>query len=107
MDPRTGAENRRSARIVKRVPLRIDTGAGPTFEAYSAVINMHGALLVAPHGFPDDTILGLTNLDNQVMSRARVIWSGGQTGGTGFKLGVEFLDGVDFWGDAYDPEAEG
>lgn len=107
MNPRTGAENRRSARILARVPLRLESGLGPSHEAYSAVINVHGALVISPLGFPADAIIGLTNQINGVMSRARVIWCGGVEAGTGFKLGVEFLDGVDFWGDAYDPDAAG
>jgi hypothetical protein len=96
-------DKRRSPRVVKRVPLRIDLGDGRMLDAYSAVINLHGALIVAEVGFPDDTVLMLENVFNDVRSRARVIWSGGEDQATGFKIGVEFLDGVDFWGDDYDP----
>jgi hypothetical protein len=107
MSSQTGVENRRSPRILRRVALRIDPGAGPTHEAYSAVINVHGALVIAPLGFADDAVIGLENLHNGNTTRARVIWSGGVEAGTGFKLGVEFLDGVDFWGDDYDPDEAG
>jgi hypothetical protein len=102
-----GVENRRSPRILRRVSLLIRPDAGPTHEAYSAVINVHGALVVAPLGFDDDAVIVLENLKNGVVTRARVIWSGGVERGTGFKLGVEFLDGVDFWGEDYDPEGAG
>jgi hypothetical protein len=101
-----GVENRRSPRILRRVSLSIDPGIGPAHEAYSAVINVHGALLIAPRGFPDDAIVGLENRHNGARTRARVIWSGGAEAGTGFKLGVEFLDTVDFWGKDYDPGGE-
>ena len=103
----TTIDNRRSPRIVKRVPLRIDPGVGRPIEGYSAVINLHGALVIAATDFPDDTVIVLENVHNGLRTRARVIWSGGEEEGTGFKLGVEFLDGVDFWGDAYDPEVSG
>jgi PilZ domain len=107
MPANTGVENRRSPRILRRVSLLVDPGTGPAHEAYSAVINVHGALVIAPLGFPDDTVIRLENLKNGATIRARVIWSGGVEAGTGFKLGVEFLDGVDFWGEDYDPDAAG
>jgi hypothetical protein len=100
-------DNRRSPRVVKRIPLRIDLGVGETLDAYSAVINLHGALVIAEQGFPDDTVLVLENVFNNLKTRARVVWSGGESEGSGFKLGVEFLDGVDFWGDDYDPTVDG
>jgi hypothetical protein len=107
MSSPTGAENRRSKRILRRVPLRLESGLGPAHEAYSAVINLHGGLVISPIGFQNHAIVALTNLINGAVSRARVVWSGGLDAGTGFKLGVELLDGVDFWGDAYDPGPAG
>jgi hypothetical protein len=105
MTPMTGIENRRSPRVLKRVALCIDQGTGSKHEAFSAVINTHGALVIAPLGFPDDTVILVENLANGQVSRARVVWSGGEEDGTGFKMGLEFLDGVDFWGEDYDPDA--
>lgn len=99
----TSTDNRRSPRIVKRVPLRIDQGAGPLHDAYSAVINLHGALVIIEVPFPDDTVLVVENVFNGRKSRARVVWSAGDDDAAGFKLGLEFLDGIDFWGDEYEP----
>jgi hypothetical protein len=107
MPLRTGIENRRSPRVVRRVPLRIEESNGRQHEGFSAVINTHGALLIADLNFPDDTVVLLENLLSGTRSRARVIWSSSQDGAAGFKLGVEFLDGVDFWGDDYDPATAG
>jgi hypothetical protein len=103
----TSIENRRSPRILKRVALRITGAGGTAHESYSAVINAHGALLISPVEYPGGTIVLLENQRQGVTSRGRVIWSGGEEEGTGFKLGVELLDGVDFWGRDYDPGEAG
>lgn len=100
----TTIDHRRSPRIVKRVPLRLDQGAGPLHEAYSAVINLHGALVVTDVPFPDDTVLVVENIFNGRKSRARVVWSAGADQADSFKLGLEFLDGIDFWGEDYVPD---
>lgn len=96
-------EHRRSARIVKRVPLHILSDDG-TQEAYSAVINGHGALVVAPVAYPDEAVVHVENRRAGTQVDARVVWSGGEDEGTGFKIGLEFLDDVDFWGTDYAPE---
>lgn len=62
-------------------------------------------MVIAPLCLPDDMVITVANLANLQTTRARVVWSGGEQDGTGFKLGLEFLDGVDFWGDDYNPES--
>jgi hypothetical protein len=97
-------ENRRSPRIVRRVPILIVT-EDATVDSVSSVINKHGALLVAPVLFGSGRILQLENRRTERRVEARVVWGTSEAGG-GCKLGVEFLEELDFWGADYAPEPD-
>ena len=92
-------EGRRSPRIVIRIPLDIQ----PIQESCTtAVINLHGALILSPVLWPSGTILNIRNRRNNRSIRARVVWTrpGGSFGA--YKLGIEFEDAESgFWGDDY------
>jgi hypothetical protein len=96
-------ENRRSPRIVRRVPILI-VADDQTVDAVSAVINKHGGLLVAPVVFGSGRILQLQNRRTERRVEARVVW--GASDPEGCKLGVEFLEELDFWGADYAPEPD-
>jgi hypothetical protein len=96
-------ENRRSPRIVRRVPILI-VADGQTVDAVSAVINKQGALLVAPVVFGSGRVLQLENRRTERQIEARVVW--GASDPEGCKLGVEFLEELDFWGADYAPEPD-
>jgi PilZ domain-containing protein len=100
----SGIENRRSPRIVRRVPIQI-LADGQAVEAVSAVINKQGALIVAPALFGSGRILHLENRRTERRVEARVVWGSSEAEG-GCKLGIEFLEDVDFWGADYSPEPE-
>jgi hypothetical protein len=94
-------ENRRSPRIVRRVPIQI-VADGTTVDAVSSVINKHGALVVAAVVFGPGRQVQIVNLRTEQQIEARVVWGSSEAEG-GCKLGIEFLQDVDFWGDDYAP----
>jgi Tfp pilus assembly protein PilZ len=99
-------EQRRSRRIIARVPLDVQL-MEPSEEAETAVINLHGALIVTPTEWPIGTILKITNQRTKCEIGGRVGWIGPQDTAGRFKVGIEFDTTVtDFWGAAYDPEGE-
>lgn len=95
---------RRSPRVLANISLRIQSG-GESLEAFTAVINLHGALIVSTVNWPAGTLLTATNLETRLTVHARVVWSAVQESNGAHKLGVEFEVGSpEFWGDRYDPE---
>jgi hypothetical protein len=96
----TAREGRRSPRIVARIPL--DVHPLQSLTATTAVINLHGALILSPVPWVSGTILAMRNKKNNRSIRARVVWSGPQESSGLHKLGVEFEDPESgFWGDDY------
>jgi hypothetical protein len=94
-------EGRRSPRIVVRIPLELRPVQEPHIAA-TAVINLHGALILSPVAWPAETILELRNQKNRRSIRARVVWSGPEDDSGSYKLGVEFeAPESGFWGDDY------
>lgn len=100
-----GAERRRSPRILREVMIRLDR-EGFSCTALTAVINRHGALVLAPAAFPEEATLELTNLENDRQARCRVVWCGEPDGEGRHKLGLELVEDDDVWGDRYDPRPE-
>jgi hypothetical protein len=94
-------EGRRSLRILARVPLDLRPVQEPCTAA-TAIINLHGALILSPVPWPSGTALEIRNQKNNRSIRARVVWSGPEDGSGSYKLGVEF-EGAEsgFWGDDY------
>jgi hypothetical protein len=99
-------EHRRSPRILATVPLVIHSG-GESLEVVTAVINLHGALILSPVNWPQGTILTIDSKKTELRVRGRVVWSGSKEP-TGFhKLGVEFDSAApEFWAGQYDPKGE-
>lgn len=94
-------EGRRSLRVLARVPLDLR----PVQErctAVTAIINLHGALILSPVPWPSGTALEIRNQKNNRSIRARVVWSGSEDRSGSYKLGVEFENAESrFWGDDY------
>ena len=99
-------EHRRSPRILATVPLVIHSG-GESLEVVTAVINLHGALILSPVNWPQGAILTIDSKETGLRIRGRVVWSGSKES-TGFhKLGVEFESAApEFWAGQYDPKGE-
>jgi hypothetical protein len=83
------------------VPIQI-IADDQTVEAVSAVINRQGALIVAPVLFGSGRVLQLDNRRTDRQIEARVVWGSSEAEG-GCKLGIEFLEDLDFWGADYAP----
>lgn len=99
-------EGRRSSRILATVPLIIHSG-GESLDVVTAVINLHGALILSPVNWPQGTMLTIDNQKTGLRILGRVVWSGSKEPNGFHKLGVEFKPAwPDFWGNDYDPEGE-
>ncbi len=98
-----GENRRRSRRVVARIPLAVQP-VDPPVDAVTAVINLHGALILAPMPYPIGTTLQVTNRESGQTTRGRVVWVAEDASGM-HKVGVEFEAVVaEFWGGSYDPE---
>lgn len=94
-------EGRRSPCIVAGIPLDV-WPVQRSCCAVTAVINLHGALIVSPVPWPSGTILQIQNQKNKRTVRARVVWTGPEDAAGSYKLGVEFeAPESRFWGDDY------
>jgi len=99
-------EHRRSPRILATVPLIIHSG-GESLEVVTAVINLHGALILSPVNWPQGTMLTIDSKKTGLRIRGRVVGSGSKEP-TGFhKLGLEFQGAApEFWAGQYDSKGE-
>jgi hypothetical protein len=96
----TSKEGRRSPRIVVRVPLEVQPLE--SLSATTAVINLHGALIVSPVPWVSGTILKIRNQKTKRSIEARVVWTGSDDGTGSYKLGIEFEEPESgFWGSDY------
>jgi len=103
---RRGEDGRRSPRILSRVRLRLESEETGVCDATTAVINAHGALVLAPVSFPEESRIRITNIDRGSRGAFRVVWRG-EPAGSLHKLGVEMLaPDRYFWGISYRPEAQ-
>ena len=99
------AENRRSRRILASIPLEVEA-QGRRHRVLTAVINLHGAMILSPVDLPADSGFKIKNANTGIEVNARVVWSGRQSTRGSYKLGVEFEDSSpEFWGVTYDPNA--
>jgi PilZ domain len=100
-------EQRRSRRILASVPVEIQSSGEPQ-AALTAVINLHGALILSSVNLPSGSEIGIKNPETGLEVRGRVVWSGSSDQTGPFKLGIEFQrSSPDFWGERYDPDGEG
>lgn len=99
-------EERRSRRIVARIPLRVQRVEKPQ-KATTAVINLHGAFILVPEEYPAGCQLEIKNEQTGLCVQGRVVWTGGKDPAGYCKLGIEFESvALDFWGLSYDPEGQ-
>ncbi len=90
-------ENRRSPRIVLRVPLEI-RAIEATCEATTAVVNQHGTLILAPVPYPVGTTLDMRNMETHRSTFGRVVWSEDSDAQGDCKVGIAFKRRVtNFW----------
>jgi hypothetical protein len=95
------SELRRSPRIVARVPLVL-ISEGARVVSYSAVINRHGAMVLAAESYPRGAHVEMQNQNTKESVRCRVVWNGGETRPGLYKMGLEMLeDHPGFWGPDY------
>jgi hypothetical protein len=98
---KAASEGRRSPRMVARIALELRPIQEP-HTATTAVINLHGALILSPVPWPSGTVLEIRNQKTNRSIRARVVWTGPGEGSGTYKLGVEFeTPESGFWGDDY------
>jgi hypothetical protein len=98
-------EHRRSRRILASVPLMVEV-QGRSHRVMTAVINLHGAMVLSPVKWASGSELKVENTDTGVNVKARVVWCGNQSSRGSYKLGIEFeASSPGFWGASYDPQA--
>jgi hypothetical protein len=91
--------------MVARVPLSVQP-VDPPVDSVTAVVNLHGALILVPIPYPMGTTLEINNHQTGLMTHGRVIWVEPDASGQ-HKIGVEFESVVEgFWGDSYNPEED-
>jgi two-component sensor histidine kinase len=98
------AEARHSRRIRRMIPIRLNY-QGATFTTYTAVINRRGALIICAAPVEPGTRLQITNLVTQETAPFEVVRRGDAEEGQ-YKLGVELIEELDFWGAMYDPDLD-
>lgn len=104
-----GESRRRSPRLVCGIPLTVSLGSR-SLPARSAVINIHGALILCLEAIPEGAFITLFNEKTGGRVEAFVVWTGVETVSLAspslsqFKMGVEFRrPAADFWGLDYKP----
>lgn len=99
-------DGRRSPRILASVPLEIQA-SGESLDAITAVISLHGALILSTVNWPQGTMLNIKNKLTDLKVRGRVVWSGSAEIIGHYKLGVEFeAASPEFWADLFDLEGK-
>lgn len=93
---------RRSPRILARIPILI-VSEGPVYNAHTAVVNRHGALILSPVEYPAEAIVEVQNLNTGESAQARIVWCGGLDHPGTYKLGMELVaDLPEFWAVDYE-----
>ncbi len=100
---------RRSARIVLRVPLFInssDSNGETEWEPVETVmVSLHGGMLRARQNFQVGDTLDLRVRDKDRSARARVVWTSSEMTSNGaIELGFEILDQEGFWEINFPPD---
>ncbi len=90
-------ETRRSTRVLARIPILI-AGEGPLYNAVTAVVNRHGALILSPQDYPEQAVVEIQNLQTGEYAKCRVVWRGPEDPPGTYKLGVELQGELpEFW----------
>jgi hypothetical protein len=100
---------RRSARMVLRVPLFInssDSNGGTDWEPVETVmVSLHGGMLRAKQNFQVGDTLDIRVRDKDRSARAKVVWATSEvTSGGVVELGFEILDQEGFWEINFPPD---
>jgi len=100
-------DRRRSQRVVIRVPVTVQVGAGSeavTFAAHTVAVNDQGAMLAAPQTIAANTQLEITNDRTRQHVTARVTRTPPESS-EGFLIPVEFLaPAAGFWQISFPPK---
>jgi hypothetical protein len=97
-----GAEARRSERVLLVVPVLLESN-GMSHAAKTVVVNRHGALVLSPASYPEQSEVVVTHLETRQRVRCRVAWCGGPDGQGRHKIGLELLEErPELWGPEYE-----
>lgn len=96
-----GAPRRRSARILLRIPLLVntaDSSAETDWEpAETVMVSLHGAMIRTKRKFEVGDTLDIRVRDKDRSARARVVWRSSEVTPKGLELGFEIVDQTGFW----------
>jgi hypothetical protein len=99
-------QQRRSRRILASVPVEIQLSGEP-HAALTAVINLHGALILSSVHWPSGSELRIKNPGTGLEVRGRVVWSSSPDRSGTYKIGVEIrVSSPGFWGARYELQDE-
>ena len=103
-----GRRNRRSARIVLRVPLLINSSTSNSETEWENVetvmVSHHGGMLRAKQNFQVGDTLDIRVRNKDRSARARIAWASSVVTPTGIELGFEILDQDGFWEINFPPD---
>jgi hypothetical protein len=92
---------RRSLRIVLRVPLYVSPAdAPPTAEwepVETVVVSLHGGLIRSRQRFPVGTTLEIRMKNTPRSTRGRVVWTGPEANGVSAEVAFELMEAPGFW----------
>lgn len=99
---------RRSARIVLRIPLLINSAGSNVQTEWEPVetvmVSLHGGMLRAKQSFQIGDTLDVRIRDKDRSARARVVWKSSEVTPKGIELGFEILDQGTFWEIKFPPD---
>jgi hypothetical protein len=92
---------RRSLRIVMRLPLYVSPSDAPSTADWepvqTVVISLHGGLIRSRQRFPVGTTLEIRMQNTLRSTRGRVVWTGTVAKDVGVEVAFEILDPPGFW----------
>ncbi len=99
---------RRSARIVLRVPLLINSAGnsedGEWEQTETVMVSLHGGMIRARQPLKVGDTLDIRVRNGDRMARARVVWTSQEVTPQGIELGFEIVDQVGFWEINFPPD---
>jgi hypothetical protein len=105
---RERTKQRRSVRIVMRLPLYVSPSDAPQTAEWepveTLVISMHGGLIRSRQPFPVGTTLDIRMKNAERSTRGRVVWTGAATKEVGVEVAFELLEPPGFWQFKFPPD---
>lgn len=102
------AHQRRSARIVLRIPLLVnEAGNSPETQwepVETVMVSEHGGMIRAKQNFQTGTTLDIRVRNKDRFAQARVVWTSTKVNAQGMELGFEIVDQVGFWDIKFPPD---